>query len=354
LDRFESVSAFMTLPFRGRVTAGLLLFLATGCSTVEHAQQCRDAAQEPPKPYVRIFRETTNRTELQVALRRFMPPRGIGPSIWLVGVSHLGAPDYFVKLQSKLDEKTLVLYEGISSSGRKASGPSLASGLGSERDEVQHEMNSAEGLQPALARALGLRFQLEAIDYSRPSFQNSDLSIPELRQLLMEQSAGSKDQGAAREFEGLLQAMQGQSLLNALIRVAIPFLATSPGLQGVTKLALIEVLGQIDGNPANISGLPESAKQLLVVLLDHRNQRVMDDLQRELLHMRKHDSAAILYGVAHMPDLEQRLRTRLHYRPAETHWLTAFEVDSEKAGISAAQIRFLRELLRGELHEISN
>jgi len=152
----------------------------------------------------------------------------------------------------------------------------------------------------------------------------------------------------------LVQAMQGRSLLNAIIRVAIPFLATSPGLQGVTKLALIEILGQIDGNPANISGLPDSAKQMLVVLLEHRNQRVMDDLRIELAHVQKHDSIAILYGVAHMPDMEQRLRTRFHYRPAETRWLTAFDVDSAKAGISEVQIRFLRELLRRELRGLEN
>ena len=271
-----------------------------------------------------------------------------------MGVSHLGAPDYFVKLQSELESKTLVLFEGVRASRRNQARQGLASDASTRQEPVRTDPKTAEGLQPALARALGLRFQLEAIDYSRPNFQNSDLSIPELRQLLVEQAANSEDQGATREFEDLLQAMQGQSLLNAIIRIAIPFLATSPGLQGVTKLALIEILGQIDGNPANISGLPESAKQLLEVLLEHRNQRVMDDLQMELSRVHKGDSIAILYGVAHMPDMEQRLRTSFRYRPAETLWLTAFDVDSEKVGISEAQIRFLRELLRRELREMEN
>ena len=148
--------------------------------------------------------------------------------------------------------------------------------------------------------------------------------------------------------------MQGQSLANALLRIAIPFLATSPALRGVTKLALIEVLGEIEGNPENIPGLPESAKRLMEVLLEHRNQRVMEDLRRELPRLKRHDSVAILYGVAHMPDMERRLRTTLHYRPAETRWLTAFAVDSEEAGISQAQMRFLRELLRRELRGTSN
>ena len=342
----------MILSPRRCIAAHLLLLLATGCSTVKHSRECLDTAQRPPEPYVRIYREVTNRTEFQVALRRFVPPKGIGPSIWLMGVSHLGAPDYFVKLQSELEDMTLVLFEGIRASRRNHARPDLGSDAGSKRDPVPDNLKSVEGLQPALARALGLRFQLEAVDYSRPNFLNSDLSIPELRQLLMEQAEDTRDQGAAREFEDLLQAMQGRSLLNAIIRVAIPFLATSPGLQGVTKLALIEILGQIDGNPANIAGLPESAKQLLVVLLEHRNQRVLDDLQIVLSRVQKHDSIAILYGVAHMPDMELRLRTRFHYRPAETRWLTAFDVDSEKAGISEVQIRFLRELLRRELREL--
>jgi len=283
-----------------------------------------------------------------------VPPKRSGPSIWLMGVSHLGAPDYFVKLEGELETKTLVLFEGVRASRRNQAQPGLGSDAGVRQDPIRADPKTAEGLQPALARALGLRFQLEAIDYSKPNFQNSDLSIQELRQLLAEQAADSQDQGAAREFEDLLQAMQGQSLLNAILRIAIPFLATSPGLQGVTKLALIEILGQIDGNPANISGLPESAKQLLEVLLEHRNQRVMADLELVLTRVQKSDSIAILYGVAHMPDMEQRLRTSFRYRPAETLWLTAFDVDSEKAGISEAQVRFLRELLRREMGAIEN
>jgi hypothetical protein len=321
---------------------------------VEHSQECPVVEQRTPEPYVRICREVTNRTEFQVALRKFVPPKKTGPSIWLMGVSHLGAPDYFVRLQSELEGMTLVLFEGVRPSRRNQDRLDLGYDPSARRDRDQGNLKSAEGLQPALARALGLRFQLEAIDYSRPNFQNSDLSIQELRQLLVEQSTDTRDQGASREFEDLVQAMQGRSLLNAIIRVAIPFLATNPGLQGVTKLALIEILGQMDGNPANISGLPESAKQMMVVLLEHRNQRVMDDLRIELARVQKHDSIAILYGVAHMPDMEQRLRTRFHYRPAETRWFTAFDVDSEKAGISEVQIRFLRELLRRELREMEN
>jgi hypothetical protein len=344
----------MPLRFKNCIALGALPFLAIGCSSVEHAQRGTQASQDPPKPYVRICQEVTNRTEFQVAVRKFVPPRRSGPSIWLVGVSHLGSPEYFAKLQSRLDKETLVLFEGVNASRRNAAHPDLTPEANPARARVNSDLNSPEGLQPALARALGLRFQLEAIDYSRPNFQNSDLSLAELRQLLLEQSVNSKDQGATREFEDLVQAMQGQSLLNALIRIAIPFLATSPGLQAVTKLVLMEVLGQIEGNPANIHELPDSTKQLLEVLLEHRNQRVMDDLKRELPQMEINDSIAILYGVAHMPDLEQRLRTKLHYRPTETYWLTVFDVDLEKTGISEAQMRFFRELLRRELREMAN
>ena len=333
-----------------RIAAGALVFLALGCASREHAKPL----PESPKPYVRIRQEITNKTEFQIALRKFVPRKGAGPSIWLVGVSHLGAAEYFVRLQRELDLRTLVLFEGISASRQKPARPNSAPEARAAREPVEADASGPEGLQPALAKALGLKFQLEAIDYSRPHFQNSDLSIPELRQLLADQPKSSDDQGASREFEALLQAMQGQSLLNSLLRVVLPFVATSPGLQGVAKLALIEILGQIDGNPANIPGLPESDKQLMEVLLAHRNQRVMVDLQTELPHLQKQDSVAILYGVAHMPDLEQRLKARLHYQPVETAWLTAFDVDSAKAGISEAQVKFLRRLLKQELREMAN
>ena len=82
------------------------------------------------------------------------------PVIWLVGVAHLGTPEYYGGLQKRLDAQTSVLFEGV----------------GADQLTKGAKLDTDSGLQSQLARALGLVFQLDAIDYQRPNFHNSDLS----------------------------------------------------------------------------------------------------------------------------------------------------------------------------------
>src|SRR5207249_1728540 len=107
----------------------------------------------------------------------------------------------------------------------------------------------------------------------------------------------------------------------------------NPKLQGLSKLALIETIAQIKGDPSQLRGLPPQMNQLLEVLVQKRNQKVLEDLKAELKKKAGLKSIAIFYGTGHMPDLESRLRTELNYRPAEQLWLTAFSVNLARSGI---------------------
>jgi len=337
----------MSATFLFRPVAVLLLLGCLGCRTAESRTEAAKHDSGLPGDYIRVDRSQTNRVALQIALRCFVPQKGRGPSIWLAGVSHLGSPEYFEALQQHLDQQPLVLFEGIRAGGRK----------GSRSPHQVPDTNSApsssedSGIQPNLAAALGLKFQLQAINYDRSNFENSDLTVDELRRLMAEQPKQPDTQGAAEGFESLLQSMQGQSMLNVILRLAIPFMATNPSLQGAAKLALIEILGQIGSDPGKIRGLPPETKQLLEVLLQRRNERVISDLKAEYRSADSSESITVLYGVAHMTDLEERLRLELHYRPKEDRWLTAFEVDYRKSNITPDQAKFVRDLIQRELEE---
>ncbi len=140
-------------------------------------------AAEDPAPYLRVVRPNADEVELQVVARQFRRPAGDGPEIWLTGVTHVGDVAYYEALQRHLDEQSLVLFEGVGGGpakppkkrGKDESKPGES---GASDDE---ELHSVQG---TLADSLGLVFQLDTVDYTRPHFENSDLSISQIRWLL--------------------------------------------------------------------------------------------------------------------------------------------------------------------------
>jgi len=199
---------------------------------------------------------------------------------------------------------------------------------------------------------MGLVFQLEAIDYHRPNFRSSDLSIPELRQLLSKPATSELGSSAGDRFEGVLQMMQGGSFLDSMLQVGLRFLGASPKLQALGRLALIQIIGDIQGDLARLQGLPPEMKQLLEVLLERRNEKVLADLKQEVARLGRKGSIAVFYGTGHMPDLEKHLRQDLGYRPAGQLWLTAFAVDPARAGVTDSEREFLRTMIRQQLNQL--
>jgi hypothetical protein len=329
--------------------------LLSACSTSLRTQARAGTAVSPPEPYVRISTADSNLVELQIALRKFVPSRGDRPEVWLTGVVHLGESNYFAALQNHLDAQSLVLFEGIggpapptheASSARNGQPPN-----GTESRPVHHQPSRAS-FQSSMAASLGLVFQLEAIDYTSPHFRNSDLSVQDLRQLMSQARTVSGQEGAAQSFETLMQMMEGESLLDTILRVVMQFLGANPKLQGMSKLAVIETIAQMKGDPSQLKGLPPQMNQLLEVLVQKRNQKVLDDLKTELKSNKARKSIAIFYGTGHMPDLELRLRNELNYRPAEELWLTAFSVNLSKSGISQSEIGFIRAFVKREMDQL--
>jgi len=146
--------------------------------------------------------------------------------------------------------------------------------------------------------------------------------------------------------------MEGSSWLDYLLQLGLRFLGANPKLQALGRLVLIDTLGEIQGDPSQLSGLPPNLKRLLEVLLQRRNENVLAALKSELLRIPPRGSIAVFYGTGHMPDLEMRLRSELDYRPAGQVWFTAFSVDLAQAGISEAERRFIDRLVKTQLEQL--
>jgi hypothetical protein len=307
----------------------------------------------PDLPWVQISHTQSNLVELQIAVRKFEPASGRGPAVWLTGVSHIGDSNYYARLQKHLDAQTLVLFEGVSESSAPTMTPRTKNAAPAEATNAAPTdvatTAKRSSLQTALASSLGLVFQLEAIDYQRPNFRHSDLTIPELQAILAEQPGATNTAGADQTFDRLMQLIQGGTMFDTLLRTGLRFLGSSPKLQGMSKLALIEVLGQMQGDPGQLRGLPPSMTRLFQVLIQRRNQKVMSDLQIARKSAGPRGSIAIFYGCGHNPDLERRLREEMNYHPVEQFWLTAFSVDLEAAGITSSDLSLITNLVHQQM-----
>ncbi len=323
----------------------------------------------PPAPYLRIAYPDDDTVELQIASRRFTPARGKGPIVWLVGASHIGESNYYASLQKQLDAKTLVLYEGVGEHSRRARPPKAQP---SAPPKPPHRTTSAAAtnsprddysLQDTMARSLGLVFQLQAMNYDRTNFLNSDLSIAEIQSLMQPGGAatGARPGGTAATtdddsnatFQNLLKAMDGSSSLGMVLKGVMQLIGGSPKMQAMTKLALIETLGVLRADPSRMKGLPPDMQKLLGVLIRERNKVVIEDLRRELKRARPGTSIAVFYGAGHLPDLEMRFRNDLKLRPAEDQWLPAFSVNTTRAGLSNFELTFLRSIIRSQLGRLT-
>ena len=169
------------------VLLGALALARVACPTLSHA-----ADTPPPRPYTRVANPDTNTVQLQIALRKFVPAQNAGPAIWLAGVMHVGEPQYYRALQHFLDAQTVVLYEGINPDARPRHVHDATAAAANDAIPAppQTGTNADYSMQSALARCLGLVFQLEAIDYDRTNFLNSDLSILQIQRIMAEGRAG--------------------------------------------------------------------------------------------------------------------------------------------------------------------
>lgn len=331
------------------------LLLLCGCAHSPGADPGRAAAPKP-EPYVRIASSDSNHIALQIAVREFLPAHRGQPAVWLTGVSHIGERGYYAALQAHLRDQTLVLFEGIGAAENEDfTNNATAPEPGRTASEtVSRNTQSPASLQTAMASALGLVFQLDAIDYRQPNFRNSDLSISQLRQLMTREEAASGQPGASESFENLIGLMEGNSWFDWLIQAALRLLGSNPKFQALGRLTLIDLLGEIQGDPARLEGLPPEIKQLLEVLLQRRNEKVITDLRAALPRVGRHGSIAIFFGTGHMPDLEQRLRGQLKYRPGQELWFTAFGVDLSKSNVTAAERTFIDNFVKWQLAEASH
>jgi len=352
-----------------RVLGVALAFVLAGCST----GAARQAASPPnagltatnapaPQPYMRIARPDTNTVQLQIAARRFVPVRHRGPVLWLVGISHVGELEYYHALQKLLDAQTVVLYEGVNADAHprhvgKPGTPPRDPPAPAQAPPRPTGTNQNFSMQDTLATSLGLVFQLNAIDYDRTNFLNSDLSVLQLQRIMIGDpnavpAAPGEPGRSNHSLDALLQIMDGSSFLGSIFKMGLQFIGSNPQLQAITKLTFIETLGRLKGDFSGMRGLPPDMKELLKVLIESRNQNVIEDIKTELGVVPRNGTISVFYGTGHMDDMERRVIRELNYQPAGDVWFTAFSVDVRKTGLSPGELESMRSMIQWQLDQM--
>jgi len=220
---------------------------------------------------------------------------------------------------------------------RGGTGPDADLSFAQQPPLEDRERGEGAGIQARLAEAMGLVFQLDAMSHDRPNWENSDLSIDQVEARLA---------GSGTESEELFGLLGGSSLMARVGEVMLGMIGRSEKASAMLRIAGLELLSRTE---AILSSVPGEMGELLRVLIEERNRVVVADLEAALASRPDLESVAVVYGAAHMPDLEQRILGTLAYERGERRWLRAVTVDVDALGLPEEAVKTLRSLVRSTL-----
>lgn len=195
---------------------------------------------------------------------------------------------------------------------------------------------SPQGIQTQLANALRVSFQLDEMDTTGNNWVNADMDINQLQQALSEYGDDSL---------AILDMLEGQSFSAKIAGFVLGFVARSPQLSSMMKLVMMDMLALVE-----TSGVLEQQEAMHKVIVEGRNDVVIDYLKETLAKNPDDQDIGIFYGAGHMPGLEASL-INMGYAPAGDHWTAAMVVDPKDTGLSEAQIKMMRNMIKSSLQQ---
>lgn len=193
---------------------------------------------------------------------------------------------------------------------------------------------TGEGLQSQLADALGLKFQLAEIDYTKPAWRNSDMSIDQVQARLEATGASGDD---------LFRLLDGSSFAGKLATFMLGFIKSSPAMAMNVKIMMVEALANADAMLAR--GGPGMNADFMRVIVVDRNTQVLDDLRNVINSEPNIRSIGIFYGAGHFPDMEARLIKDFDYALTGTQWHTAISLDLTSQPGAKSQVKQMRTMM---------
>ena len=239
---------------------------------------------------------------LQMSITRYVPAEGNRLlEIDLVGAVHIGDPAYYADLNRRFEDYDVLLYELIAPTDAVRS------------DRLNERKGLLSKTQVGMTHLLDLSFQLDEIRYDAANFVHADLSPRELRES-MEERGESLYVYFWRIFFATLDEYAKDPL--GLRDVELLSGMLSAGQDDTFKTMMAYEMTNLDAVQNMLGDDSDNA------VIGARNQRAIDVLEREIGSGAKR--IGIFYGVAHMPDLEERLLDQLDLTYDGTEWVDAW------------------------------
>lgn len=213
-----------------------------------------------------------------------------------------------------------------------------AGGEGVDADqavEIDPDASPTPAVYDTIAAVLGFASQGERMLTDQPAWVNSDMSWDEVAAALDE-----SDPQTRAMLEGLLN---GEDPMIAMALQGMEqFLSASPMMRTMVKVMLVRTLGG-DNPMAQAEGALGEGFE--TVIIDLRNQAVIDDLLALMEQGTDAQSVAVFYGAGHMADMEERMYEQLGYRVVGGFWLPAVTLDLQREGLTEREITLMRRQL---------
>ena len=223
----------------------------------------------------------------------------------LIGVVHIGEKAYYEKLNKIFEGYDAVLYELVAPEGTVIP-------KGGGRDPAE-SLNPIAALQIGMQSVLGLEFQLEHINYELTNMVHADMSPTEFRE-----SMKNNDESFTKMFfkaMGQSMAQSGKSSASNFDLLRIAF-AKDKEIQ--MRRLFAKQMMDMEGGLAMFEGKDGST------IIDHRNAKAMDSLNREIKLGQK--KIAVFYGAGNLPDMERRLTSDFRMKRGGQYWLNAWKL----------------------------
>ncbi|MFK7962317.1 MAG: hypothetical protein AB8G96_17540 [Phycisphaerales bacterium] len=209
------------------------------------------------------------------------------------------------------------------------------------------ERGEEDNLQASLASALGLAYQLDTVDYDRPHFVPSDMAIDEVNSAMTERGA---------DFSLVEGTLAGSSLPARVVKMMLNIVGMADRFTGgaasvAMKVMFVEMLGD---ESVFDSGMQQLDPAFGEVIIDVRNQRVIDDLAAVLTRgPERLETIAVFYGAGHLVDLGERMEDQLGYEATgDVQWLPAISIDLKSSPVSERQLRQIRMMVKRSMRQM--